>query len=189
MVGTFTPRQTPEGHRKLQGDSLSWRFLKIFFSEGYLPKTLWSRETSALQRSFSLSQLCELPQHLGPQNSFFPSAFGFLGFIHRNLHVSLTEGLLLGWAMRNYGVYSFVPPLQASVVLGGVFCPPLGLSQLQFSPESQLSAMGWTDWFPSGAYEKEGRSSLVTVFVLRNFRFWRKMAQKQDFRLSLYNQN
>lgn len=91
--------------------------------------------------------------------------------------------------MRNYGVYSFVPPLQASVVLGGVFCPPLGLSQLQFSPESQLSGMGWTDWFPSGAYEKEGRSSLVTVFVLRNFRFWRKMAQKQDFRLSLYNQN
>lgn len=145
-------------------------------------KTVLSSETSELQCAFSLSQLCELPQHLGLRNSFFLFVFGFLGFIHRNLHVNLAEGLLLWGTMRNYWVYSLCSSSAGikSVVLCGVFCLSLGLSQLQFSPGLQLSGTGLTDWFHLGAYEKEEQCSLATLFSVY-FRFWGKWLRSRTF--------
>lgn len=143
---------------KHQECCLSWRFLKIFFSERNQPTSLVSSETSELQCAFNLSQLCELPQHLGPWNSFFLFVFGF--------HTQgpsqwFDRGTL---ALRNY-----------EELLGFLFCSSAGvsclslfpgLSQFRFSPELQFSAAGWTDWFHLGPYEKEEWSSLVMLFVL-----------------------
>lgn len=138
-VGTFTQSQTPEE----VGCCSFWRFLKIFFSGRkctFGTKPFWTVKFLSLSVRLIWTSCMSYRSSLRVL-SILPFVFGFSGFKHKCLQSHWPKESWFGEPQELLGLLFSSSGI---AVLCCLFCLSPCLKQPQFSPELQLSAMGWT---------------------------------------------